>query len=297
MATLSLVKNPAKQTLDNSGTKPVAKMVRLDLIVTADPFKTLFSINPAVLETISKDIQTNGFDGSQPLHIWKEKGILIDGHTRLEAAKLADLFQVPVFEHSFDSEDVALEYAIHMQRDRRNLSDAEMYACITELDKRGPRGGARFKGSGEHLKDSRMKTAQIIGTSVNKVQKVRTISDHAPAEVKESLKKGDLSINQAYTKTKLARKPKQTPPSFAATPIASPDPVDTSSTLPAAFTIMDELTSSNRIVITFPTLLSIDIAAKLIFNLNSTLDSILGTPASDVLPAPALDLPADSATL
>jgi len=297
MATLSLVKNPEKKSLDNSGTKPLAKMVRVDAIATADPFKSLFSINPAVLETICKDIKTNGFDGSQPLHLWKEKGILIDGHTRLEAAKLADLFQVPVFEHSFDSEDVALEYAIHMQRDRRNLTDAEMYACITELDKRGPRGGARFKGSGEHMKDSRIKTAKVIGTSVNKVQKVRTISDHAPAEVKEGLKKGDISINQAYTRTQQLRKPK-TKPSPAASASIDPSPsTDPSAAFPPAFTIMDELASNNRIVIIFPALLSIDVAARLVFDLNGTLKRVLEAPLLDDQPTPALDLPSDSATL
>jgi hypothetical protein len=136
-----------------------------------------------------------------------------------------------------------------MQRDRRNLSDAEMYACILEIDKRSSLGGKRVRGSGGPVIDPKHKTASIVGTSANKVQKVRTISDHAPAEVKEGLRKGDLSINQAYTKTQQLRKTKPTLPS-SPSPSTPTHSTDSSPASPATFTIMDELASSNRIVIT-----------------------------------------------
>jgi ParB family chromosome partitioning protein len=277
MATLSLVKNPDKQSLDNSGTKHVATMVKLDSISTAEPFKTLFAINPVVIDKIVDDIMANGFDASQPLHIWKEKGILIDGHTRLEAAKRADLFQVPVYEHSFDSEASALEYAIHMQRDRRNLSDAELYACILELDKRGTHGGARFKGPSGPLGSSKQKTAAIVGTSTNKIQKVRTISDHAPADVKDELKKGKLSINQAYTRTQQARNPRTILPSGSTTLPSST--VDASSPYPS-FSIADELASKNRIVITFDSSLSDGPSIKIITVLNTAIEKALAQRSS-----------------
>ena len=267
MATLSLVKNPDKQSLDNSGTKHVATMVKLDSITTADPFKTLFAINPSILEKITEDIMENGFDPSQPLHIWKEKGILVDGHTRFEAARRADLFQIPVFEHSFDNEASALEYAIHTQRDRRNLSDAELYSCILELDKRGSRGGARFKGSGGPLNDPKHKTADIVGTSANKVQKVRTISDHAAEEIKDKLKRGTISINQAYTKTQEARKGK------ASTPRKIKDDATHSST----YSISNEIAAKNRIILTFKKTLSAKASSELVVAISHAIEVSLGT--------------------
>jgi ParB family transcriptional regulator, chromosome partitioning protein len=271
MATLSIVKNPDKQALSNSGTKPAAKMVKLDSISTAEPFKTLFKINPAVLSAIAMDILQSGYDSSQPLHIWKEKGILIDGHTRLEAAKQADLFTVPVFEHSFVNEAAALEYAIHMQRDRRNLTDAELYACIVELDKRGTHGGARFKCAPEHLNDSRAKTAEVVGTSKDKVQKVRTISDHAPADIKAQLRTGDLSINQAYAKTQASRKAKPSS-SDGSTPL----PPSASSVGSASlFSILDEIGTKNRIVIKLSDTLPADTVTGLLAAIESSLASVL----------------------
>jgi hypothetical protein len=50
---------------------------------------------------------------------------------------------IPVFFQSFPDEDSALEYAIHNQRNRRNLTDAELLRCIEVLDRRKERGGDR----------------------------------------------------------------------------------------------------------------------------------------------------------
>lgn len=132
-------------------------------------------------------MKKRGFDNSQPLLIWKEREILIDGHTRLKAAQEAGRNHVPVYEKSFESESEALEYTIHLQKDRRNLTDAELYACILELDKRQPHGGDRqsdkFKSpdgllNHDNSTSSRQRTAEVVGTSPTKVQKVRTIEDH-----------------------------------------------------------------------------------------------------------------------
>ena len=55
-----------------------------------------------------------------------------NGHTRLQAAIAAGIDDVPVVLRAFFDEDTAVEYAIHCQRDRRNLSDADMYRWIAE---------------------------------------------------------------------------------------------------------------------------------------------------------------------
>lgn len=79
------------------------------------------------------------------------------------------------------------------------MSDADLFRWIAELDKRKKPGPASststdVKPSGR----SSQQTAQTIGTSSAKVEKSRTIIDHAPEEVKEAVLSGAKSINRAY---------------------------------------------------------------------------------------------------
>jgi ParB family chromosome partitioning protein len=215
MAKLSLVNNPSKATMTNTGSREFAKLKLIDLIQTAEPFKTLFPINKELLNLIVADMNTNGFDKSQALILWKEQGVLLDGHTRLQAAKIAGLSQVPVVEKSFDSEEQALEYAIHLQRDRRNLTDSELYSYVLAVDSKDQRGGDRKSKSTSGLfdpdaekqkkKSSRERTAEIAGTNAGKVQKIRTINEKAPLGIKEKVASGEMTINRAYTEIKNAK--------------------------------------------------------------------------------------------
>lgn len=74
--------------------------------------------------------------------MWQTNGDLtvVDGHTRLAAAALAELETVETYVHYFHDEDAALEYAIRNQRDRRNLTAAEILRCVQVLDRRGTAG-------------------------------------------------------------------------------------------------------------------------------------------------------------
>ena len=107
------------------------------------PFYGLFPIDQIVVSAIAKDIKKIGYDLSHPVVIWKGENIVIDGNTRVEAAKQAGLETIPVDEKEFKDQDEALEYAIHHQRDRRNLTDADLVLCIRAVDKRRERGGDR----------------------------------------------------------------------------------------------------------------------------------------------------------
>ena len=188
------------------------KRKHIDKIQVKEPFKSLFPSNKPLIDTIAKDISTNGFDKTQQLIIWKETGILIDGHTRLEAAKEAKLKTVPIIEKSFESEEEAIEYAIHLQVNRRNLTEGELYRCITEIDRRNKHGGDRrsvdFKNANEDLKanggesKSGKMTAALLGTSPTKVQKVRAIMDYGSEELKSSVLEDGITINKAYIRIK-----------------------------------------------------------------------------------------------
>jgi ParB family transcriptional regulator, chromosome partitioning protein len=180
------------------------KLVDIDTIITAKPFKALFPIKPITLDEIKKDMEKKGFDNSQPLVIWKEKQVLIDGHTRLESAKLSGIEKVPITEKSFQSEDKAIEYAIHLQQNRRNLTDAELINCITHYDSKKSKGRPK-KGLHEPLSEKGKSadiTAKKLGISPTKVKKLRAIEEKGNPELKCAVKSGEKTVNQAYAELK-----------------------------------------------------------------------------------------------
>ena len=199
-------------------------------ITTRSPFKDLFPIDQGTVDAVADHMRANGYDESQPIVVWKESDnkhpIIIDGHTRLLAALKAMISPVPVAIMDFPDERAALEHAIHNQRDRRNLTDADIIRCIEAVDKRSSWGGdrksedAKIKSSNEPLTgkegqaenqrckstfDSAQETAKIVGTSRDKVKKARTILDHADEGTKQAVLDGKKSIHAAAKETQEKR--------------------------------------------------------------------------------------------
>jgi ParB family chromosome partitioning protein len=106
------------------------------------------------------------------------------------------------------SEDTAaVEYAIHCQRDRRNLSDADLLRWIQEVDKRKAEGRPKKTAQPCAVSGPTSKqTAKVVGTSARKVEQARTIIDQADEDTKaESAKnaresKGSVAQPCATTK-------------------------------------------------------------------------------------------------
>jgi ParB family chromosome partitioning protein len=109
-------------------------------IKTHPTFEALFPTNPALLAKIEQDMRDGRYDVSQPIILatWdgQEEPVCIDGHTRLQAAINVEIEQVPVWLHEFATEEEALEKAIKLQSNRRNMTDAELVTCIETLDNR-----------------------------------------------------------------------------------------------------------------------------------------------------------------
>jgi len=185
-------------------------------ITTRSPFKDLFPIRENILNEIVKDIKENGFDKSRPVVLWRKCGLtVVDGHTRLRAAEIAKIKDIPTVMKDFPNERAALEYAIKCQRNRRNLCDQEILQCISELDKRkmtGRPSKEKLAPCGANFGKSSNDTAQTLGISSRKVERARAVLDNAPDEIKEAVKLGKMSINKAYTKTK--NPPKGSPESL-----------------------------------------------------------------------------------
>jgi ParB family chromosome partitioning protein len=210
MAKLTMTTKPEKAAVNNSGEKAVGAELYLDQIIKAEPFASLFSIKAEVLAAIVADMKANGFDASKPVNVWKKPDgtrVLIDGYTRVRAAEELSLLRVTAYEKTFASEDEALAYAIHTQKDRRNLSDAELLRLIELVDRRqeGFRSPlAAIEANGNRPSKSADITADAIGTSRAKVERARVVlsdSDEAAA-----VRRGEKTIHQAAedAKTKKA---------------------------------------------------------------------------------------------
>lgn len=179
---------------------------------TSEPFSTLFPMNKATVAAITESIKTKGYDTAEPLVVWH--GVVIDGHTRLLAAKRANLSRVPCVYRDFKDEDDALKYAFHRQRDRRNITDADLVRVLRMMDERKKSGErtdlaqpcARLSDTpSDHTppkeKKSAFKTASILGISPRKVEQIRTVIDKAAPEVMAAVESGEMKINAAYNET------------------------------------------------------------------------------------------------
>jgi ParB family chromosome partitioning protein len=198
MKNLSMVDNPEKLTLNNSGTVTLSRLISLSEITLQDEFKNLFPIIPDNLAKIAARMRESGYDNSQPIHLWDKDGILvlIDGHHRLLAVQEAGIDEIPSYIHTFTNLDEALEYALSLQTERRNLSDAELLSVLKVVDQIKLRGQRDRSQKGK----SAEKTADILGISTSKVEKARIVEKYASPELKEKVTCGELSLNQAYTR-------------------------------------------------------------------------------------------------
>ena len=187
-------------------------------IKTRTPLNSLFPVDGSMVDKIAWHMQANGYDVSQPIVLWdlteqensKHALYVVDGHTRLLAAKKAKLSPVYVAKMKFKDNDEALQYAIHNQRDRRNLTDADLFRCIEAVDKRKQKGERTdLASSGAMSGKSAGETAKIVGTSKTKVERARSVLDHADKRTKEEVLKGEKSIHKAYTETQEKREVKK----------------------------------------------------------------------------------------
>ena len=173
----------------NSGATELAKMKMIDEIKVHPSFQNLFSIDDDLVAEIAENIKINGYDKSQPIHIWKEQNIPIDGHTRLAVAKTAGMFEIPVYEHSFPDERSALLYAYSLQLNRRNLSDADL---VNAVQKYIELGGKTKKGRLREILSAK------TGTSPATIARVMAVAKNT--EASNAVKTGKSSVNEEYKK-------------------------------------------------------------------------------------------------
>jgi ParB family chromosome partitioning protein len=173
----------------NAGAAVVARLRRTPEIKTDPELSGMFAIKPEILTAIIKSIQESGYDRSQPLVLWKERGVVVDGHTRLQAAVEAGISEIPVVEKEFASLADAKLYAYRRQAERRNLTPAEILAAAAALQPRDSRDGT---GRASEI------LAKTLGVSPSTVKHAQTVAHEAPPEIIDEVKSNNITIDKAY---------------------------------------------------------------------------------------------------
>lgn len=190
----------------NSGVEQVVIKVPVNEITTDPIFQSLLPINQTDLEEITKNMKEHGFEKTKAVCVWKEKGILIDGYTRLTAAKAAGLLEIYKYEKSFETEEDALQYAVEQQLNRRNLNDAGKIILIEKLDNLKRAGRPGNEETAEEKGKSAEKLAKAIGTSTRSVERTRSVLKNGDEELISKVKSGEVSINKASEEIKKKKK-------------------------------------------------------------------------------------------
>ena len=183
-------------------------LIKLSELNIQDPFASIFPIGDDTLESIKRNMDTNGFDQVFPIIVWEKKNIVVDGHTRFAAAKAIGLEEIPVLFKDFDNEDDAILYSFHVQRNRRNMSDDDILRCLELLDKIHA-GSKKKKGLDTPeltQKEANEIRAKELGISPHKVDKARKVLKHGTDDIKESITTGEKSINKAFQEVQEIRR-------------------------------------------------------------------------------------------
>ena len=202
--TLNIVTNSNKGGLpvQNAGLK-LSKIIGIDKIELHDGFKNLYTIKPDRLERIEASMREHGFEQNRPIDIWittdengTEHFYLIDGHTRVTAAKAVGMTTIPYFEHHFGTYNEALLYAIHTQIDRRNIDGIDFLNNI------------KFLMESDYIKDFKgsrnAEIARILGVSEKTVERGKYVIEHASEEQWEEIRNENATVNSIHTKLKEA---------------------------------------------------------------------------------------------
>lgn len=169
----------------------------------AEPFSSLFPISSSVLRTLTQRMRTDGYDAHHPILAWRDafgdhgRTVVVDGHTRRQAAIDADVDSVMVTVRRFDSAEAAIAEAIDEQAHRRNLNSAQLAVYVLEALTRmddGFRGqGARNDLAGR----SARQLADMLGVGTSTIERARKLVDFGDSDLLAEVKRGDLSLKAA----------------------------------------------------------------------------------------------------
>ncbi len=139
------------------------------------------------------------------LVVWKETETLLDGHNRLDICQHHNLPYQTV-SMSFASKDDAKSWVIRNQFARRNLTPFQRGELALKLKdffkvqaQEKQRLGGKKKVSQKSVKplDTQRELAKLAGVSHDTISKIERLTEQAPDDLKEKLRKGETSIHSA----------------------------------------------------------------------------------------------------
>jgi ParB-like chromosome segregation protein Spo0J len=179
----------------NAGRNYYSRLVKLEHIRLDAEFASMFPVQKEILTELKRKIKESGYDGAQPIVVWKGENTLVDGHTRYRAVRELGIKEIPVNEKEFASREEAILYAYERQAIRRNLTAAEIMAAAQTLKNKQLEdrdGGGR---AAEIL-------AKRLGTSAATIYQARKIAVEANEEDLKAIQKGETTIRAVYQKVK-----------------------------------------------------------------------------------------------
>ena len=149
----------------------------------------------------------------EPLVLWKEGGVLLDGHNRLDICRREGL-EFSTVALSLADRDEARLWVVRNQFGRRNLSPyqrAELALVAKPLlaaqakTRQGtrtdfPKISAECFTAPKATRETRTQLATLAGVSHDTIQKAEVLSERATTETKEKLRRGNTTINAEYKK-------------------------------------------------------------------------------------------------
>jgi ParB family chromosome partitioning protein len=177
----------------NAGENFYAKLIKISDIKIDPEISKIFTRSDKIRNEIKTQIEKFGFDKGQPVTLWKGKNTLLDGHTRLEAARESGLDEIPAVEMEFETYEDAVLYTFERQAVRRNLTPADILKAAQMI-----KGRKTMDGTGRAAD----LLARRLGVSPAIIYQARKIAKEASKEDLEAVRKGRKSIGAVYNTVK-----------------------------------------------------------------------------------------------
>lgn len=175
--------------------------------------KEFESLIPPLSDDEFKQLEENCLrDGIRdPLILWSlpnGDNILVDGHNRWKIAAQHGGMSFTTKSMKFDDRDEVKAWIIRNQFGRRNLSAYDRSVLALKLkpliaEKAKKRQGTRTDRGNIVQKSARSRDelAKVAGVSHDTIRRVERIEKEAPEGIKQAVREGRLSINQAFNST------------------------------------------------------------------------------------------------
>jgi hypothetical protein len=190
---------------------------------TAPPFDTLFPIDEQLVAQIVSSMRKDGYHRTKPIKAWQDafatpgRLVVVDGHTRLVAARKARLTEVWIDARVYRTPQDAYLDAIREQAGRRNLPrDQAAVFAVKSIRALREQGGRQ---------PTTKQLANVLNVSTATVDRARQLLDRGGEELIQSVL-GGVSLRDAYEQILAGdRAPTETPPAAgASTSDARPRP-------------------------------------------------------------------------